>query len=96
MTRADIAAYTMQGLMAQKSTAPAVEGTVFDYSSISTLAYELADDLIDLFGTAGDPDLYAVLALEAMIAKVLNDGSIFDYSNIIQAARDMSSAMNPV
>ena len=96
MDRAEIAAYTMQGLMAQKSTAPAVEGTAFNYSAISTLAYELADDLIDLFGTAGDPDLFAVLALQSMISKVLNDGSIFDYSNIIQAAKDMSYAMTAV
>ena len=95
MTREEIAGYSMQGLMAQKSTAPA-DSNPYNYLNISTLAYELADLLIDVYGTAGDPDIYAALALQAMVAKVLNDGQEFDYTDIIQAAKDMSDAMNPV
>ena len=96
MDRETIAAYAMQALMGQKSTAPAEEGAVFNYSLISTNAFAIADLLIDIFGTASDPDLYAVLAMEAMVMKVVNDGEEYDYTDIIQAAFDMSAAMSPV
>jgi len=96
MDRADIAAYAMQGLMAQKSTAPGIDGSVFDYDAIAELAYSITDMLIDAYASSAEPDLYAVLAMQSMVAKVLNDGSDFDYSDIITAALNMSTAMNPV
>ena len=85
----------MRGLMGQKSTAPGADGEAWPYYFIALDAFGIADMLIDAFGTAGDPDLFAVMAMEAMVMKVVNDGTEYDYTNIIQAAVDMSAAMNP-
>ena len=96
MDRNDIAAYMMQGVMAQRSISPGTDGETWDYSGIADKAFDIADMLIYAFGSLDEPNLYAVLATQAMVAKVINDGSEFDYDNIISAALDMAAAMNPI